>query len=398
MKSEDILKLRKEFHDFALKEQNAFFAEPNNLKLKHRYITIGEIYKKLLTKNNENDIRAYLSEILKTSKELEGTYRDLYTKYKSNQISVSAKSLNELAYKINAYVESIKLINKHLPKQKAVEVSPTNIDKKTSDESIALSDEIIALLDKQNNLDINSKEAKDISKKVFDLIEGRKDRYIKLLGPTCIKELNELESLEIRISKSNNRKMLPLELNKSNYAAYLMNCINAVNEYCFVDYLDVKDYFKNDNNISDEKNKERFGLKFQAYYRRFNCIIHSIFNCTPIEFEVDGEMINSDDLLSYLSIYNLKGGFDVFKSKNNKLNIGNNNINKKDYDESVEYINKCIKALLDLCKKNVKDKIVVSDITPSRDDLIELRNKKLTQINNMVIRRKAEIRGGVHAR
>ena len=91
------------------------------------------------------------------------------------------------------------------------------------------------------------------------------------------------------------------------------------------------------------------------------------------------------DLINYIAIYNLDGSYEMFRSKNKNRLIGTKEINKTDYLKKVEFLNNMINMLLNQCSNKIKNSTVtLEDIKSDRDELINLRNKKICEIDTMV--------------
>ena len=173
----------------------------------------------------------------------------------------------------------------------------------------------------------------------------------------------------------------PYDLEIGSYILELRNTINAINEYHFIDELQIKKFYKKDNSVSDGINDNKYYKKYSNFIRKFHVLINALFKDRSIDFEVDSETISTDDFLAYLSTCNLDGDFSVYKKKFTGSNIGTLKADKKRYNESLMYLNKCITALCDLARKEALGrKIIVVDKEAVKSDIIKDRDKKLQDI------------------
>ena len=121
--------------------------------------------------------------------------------------------------------------------------------------------------------------------------------------------------------------------------------------------------------------------------KKYKNLISSLFESESFEFVVDGVNVNTEDLISYLSIYNLEEGYNVFKGKNSKFTIGTKKIDKKEYEREVEFLKKCIKTLCTIAKEKIGNKkITINDNTLDANDLKEIRYQKFNNIRFLINR------------
>ena len=292
MTNSEIYNLRKDYQTFALKVQSDFFASPNNIKLKIRYEIISKIYRELILKNNEKDIKDYLYSLVSIAKGFETKYDILFKDFKRGR-DVSKSSLNEIAYRINAYNESINLINKHLVKKTVVvkkeepkkvetkKVEEKKVEEKKTEEvkkkpiikieekkeekkkevkpkfvevpteETLYSDEIIMLIKKYNKLDKESPQCVKILKQIYELREKRKEKYIDLIGNEAISLLCEIDSLEMMMASASEQKNDSFVVNAKEYTELLTESLEGINEYHFTDYLLFPKHYESDNSLNE---------------------------------------------------------------------------------------------------------------------------------------------------
>ncbi len=369
-----IYNMRKELNRYAIKVQNEYYANKDASKYRIKYLIVVKIYENIMSLNDEKSIKEYLKVLLDNSNKCRTIYNDLYKKYSSEKDKEEkgklVKQLNEYASRINAYNECYNIISKHFTKK----------DELNNEDTIT-SDKIIGLLEKYNEMDKNTTEANRLLEDIYNLRVDRENKFKNLYGDKYRVYVSELESLENMASTINKEGFKTRELDSNSYILELRNTINAINEYYFINELKIKKYYKNNNNISDGNNDNKFYKKYNNYLRKFHVLISSLFGSSNYEFEVDGGMISTDDLLSYLATCNLDGDYSVYKNKFMNVKIGTQNTDKNKYIESLVFLNKCINTLCDLAQKKSKNKIIkVVDREPTKKDIINQRNGKLKEI------------------
>lgn len=101
--------------------------------------------------------------------------------------------------------------------------------------------------------------------------------------------------------------------------------------------------------------------------------------------------INGDDLLARLSVCNLDGNYDKFKSKYKKDKIGSEVVSKVNYFDSLSDINTTIERMMREGEEYIKNNnnlIRVKDSGKTKEDmLIELKNKYSTLFDMMQSRK-----------
>ena len=428
MTNTDIYNLRKEIQTLAINAQDLFYAQPNIRKNKISYLVLGDIYDHIITLNTEEEIRNYALYLVDQSNKYRKIYDSKYDEYNResdmDKKNAKARELNEIVARINAYNTSYNVINKYLSKEtkriekpvpviepekkvrpvvtKKVEVikeepkkiqqpviSTPKVTYTTGNADIDLSNKIIVLLEKDHSLE----EESDIYRKqIFTLRNEREEKY-KVI-PNYRVLLTELDSLENMISISTNNKVNEMNLGREDFVKELRSTLNAINEYYFKDELAIKKYYRKNPDLGDKKNEALFLKKYNNYVRKFHVLIYSLFKNNNISFKLHDEVITTDDLLAYLSTCNLDGDFKVYSSKFGGNKIGVEDATKKNYEKTLKYLNECISTLCLIVQEKIqfsKIKLVDNEIT--NDDLIKQRDKKISELNEILARTK----GGTHA-
>lgn len=392
--------MKKELFEYMVKNYNEYLANKTVEKYKIKYLTIYSIYYEVDELKDENSIRSYIHNLFNMSKTLKVEYDKLYFKF-SNETNPTLKAsyltmLNECAAKLNAYNESYNIINRHLnkkapskkeepkkdqPKKELVKKEVKPKEEQLTNDDTAISNKIIELLTECNELDKNTSEAKKKLTEVYKLRVDRENKFKRLYGDKYRVFVSEIESYENMASMLPSERFKPRELDSNNYILELRTAINAINEYFFIPNLQIKKYYKKDNNVSDGLNDNRNLKKYNNFLRKYHVLITSLFNSREVSFNVDGVSVSTEDLLAYLGTCNLDGDFSVYKSKFNGSMIGVEETNKKKYLETLTFLNKCINSLCELVRSKFKtEKITIIDKEITKQDIIKKRDNKLKEI------------------
>ena len=424
--------LQAELYNYALGVQREYFANKTVSKYRIKYAIVSKIYHEVNALKDEKSIRLYAQGLFSMSQQVQKEYQSLYSKY-IYEINKTEKArlttvLNECAARLNAYNETYNIINKYLLQRVAVQVRPVEKKQPVSpvserreinpptrsasptlvvpsvtgtptmsgnleNEDTLLSDKIIGLLEKYNELDKNTSEAQAILDEVYNLRVNRENKFKELYGSQYRIFISELESYENMAAILPSEGFKTRELDSNNFILELRTAINAVNEYHFMNQLQIKKYYKKDVNLSDGLNENRNAKKFNNFLRKYHVLITSLFKNREVLFQVDGVDISTEDLVAYLGTCNLDGDYSVYKNKFNSSYIGTEEANRKKYIETLTFLNKCINALCELAKNELKGgKISVVDTELTKPDIIKKRNARLNEI--YYLKRSGRLDGG----
>ena len=380
-----ISKIKNDLFNYVSKLRSEFLANKNQAKYEIKYMMAKEIYEDFVFLNDEKSINEYMNKLINNSNKTSDSYLQLYSNYSKETDSKKKKilliELNECVARLNAYNECYNIIASYM-------------NKKEDNMDIVISNQIIDLLIKYNNLDKNTTEAKKILEEIYKLRTDREKRYKGLYPSSYRIYVSDLESIENLASTTPKEGFKSYELDAKNFISELRKVINAINEYYFINELQIKKYYKFNNNMSDQNNTNRFYKSFVNYLRKYHVLISSLFGKNKVDFEVDGSKITSNDLLSYLSTCNLDGDFSVYKNKFNNSYIGTETPDKKKYMETLVFLNKCINGLCEVVDKKLNGKkVTLVDKELVFDDIIKMRDNKIKEIN--LIDRKTDNKGKV---
>ena len=312
-----------------------------------------------------------------------GEYKKLGLRKASNkELNKVAIELNEIVNINEVYAKIIDIYNKVYKR--------STINEKGSE--FNNSEEIISLLKKYNSLDKDSIEALELNKQIFDIREKREEEVKEKYGINGVKILFEIESLENRIINA------PILDKEKEYNAYeLVKKINeillAINEYHFRDesntFFEGNTHYEYDNNLSKSENEFNFYKKYISYVIRYNNIIESVFHTKNYNLLNNGNdnNITTNDLLNYLTNYNVKGGYKLFMSKYSNSRIGNEIVSKKIYLENVEIINEAFLSLAANINAELgTDRVIIKNYQKTEKDLMNEIKSKYSELNNLEVK------------
>ena len=242
--------------------------------------------------------------------------------------------------------------------------------------TVTSSNDIISKISKYN-----STNDENLLKEIYEAKMGRRKSLVLKFGEDIIDKLNSLESLEGRIAVTNLEHEKSYPINKNEFESVLKDTIKAINEYHFINYKNSNYYVVNEN-LSELENERVFLNRYKAYLRKFSNIISSIYKNNYTILNYDGNKISTDNLISYLSLYNLDGDYEEFKLSTKNKKINNKNLTKSEYNYEIKFIKNCINALCKDSISKIKDNyILINDNLDDRVDLISKRNNLIDIIN-----------------
>jgi len=309
---------------------------------------------------SQNNVFSYAFEL---KNKLSKRIKDLDTKYKELLDLYNKNKNDELIMDINNYynqIDALKIIYKVFEKY---------LNAKNED-LLEFSDNIVNLIKEINNEKNNDKKC-ILEEKLYKL---RDERRVKISNSISdLTKIYELESIEIRLALKEDKE--EYIVSKKEYLNSLKDSIEAINEYHYLRYKKSK-FFKG----TDEENNKLYDKYISKYYS----LISSLFNDNFHVIEINNTKMSSDELINYLFIYNLDGNYELFRNKNKNKIIGNKEINKSKYLKQVELLNNSIIKLIDDCTKKFKTNNITIKDTNNINKLMELRNKKISEIDNEI--------------
>lgn len=329
-----------------------------------KYNEYKKIYDMLVKVKNIGEINVVKSSIknnivsiVKRQNEMVRLYKSTTDKNESTKYRIES---NRLTYKYKISCEIVSLIDNYISKyDKSMDES---INKKTSKESYS-DDKVNSIISMLNDIKLSKidlyKNGSSLEKrkKVFDLCSKREKIVESVLGFDGINLLGEIESLEDEIYSKSYIAEKEYVITSSLFRDKFNKMTHELSDIVF--YKEESDSFKSQSNL-----KYRDFLDYKV--RQYRNLTKSVG-------------INPDDLLARLSVYNLDGNYDKFKSKYSKDKIGSEIISKVNYYEFLDDLNTYIEKMTRDGEKYIKnngDLIRVEDSGKTSYDMLnELKNK-----------------------
>ena len=362
------------FKLLSFEKENAYSSKDLEEKICHntKYDIYNQYYILLHNNTSYSFVFDMKKQVLKQVKELEEKYDQLLKQYDSEEDNDKknkmVSTINECVYRIDSLNNVFNVINRNL--------------KENNHNIISFSDKAINLIEKINK-ETNPIQKNQLEELLFRINEERRAVLTSEGGSYIIKEISELESLELRIANASENTPI-YRLNRKEYLNALKDTIHAINEFYFLDFKKSKHYQVN-NDLSKEENEALFHKRLDLYINKYYSLISSLFNDNYYIIEKGNSKISTDDLINYLSIYNLDGNYEIFRSKNKNTLIGNNEINKVDYQNKIEFLNGIVNTLIEKCANRINNKYIdIIDLRSDKEELINLRNIKIGEIDVLI--------------
>ena len=363
-----INKIRSElFKLLSDEKENVYSSKNPEEKKMHnaKYNAYNEYYMLVHKDSSFSSVFDVKDKLLKKVLELEKKYKELLELYeKEKKIEEKNKmvtDINNYVTRIETYNEIYNILNKNL--------------KSNNNNYTDFSNKIIVLHTKIRE-EKSKEKLNELEEELYRMQEERRALLSSETSINIIKEISELESLESRISNTN-FNLSSYTLNRREFLDELKDTIQAINEYYYLDYKKSKHY--------KETNELEKAQTFDNYVKKYYALISSAFKENYYVIEKGDLKLSTDDLINYISIYNLDENYEIFRSKNKNILIGNKEINKNDYLTKVEFLKKSINLLIDQCSNKIQNKNVkVTYQIPNQDELIELRDNKINEIETII--------------
>lgn len=343
-------------------EKNKYYSSKVQKEInrsKESYAIYREYYLLIVKDDSFSSIYNLREKIANLSNEYEEKYNELLNQYKElkdpDDIKNLASIINPYVYKIDALNTVYNIINKKIETE----------NKDVIDFSNSIVDLIIKF-DKEKD----SSKKEEIMSEIYRLKDERRTILLSNYSDNILDKISALESVEFRIARSSNDVVEPYKIDKTKYFISLRDTIKAINDYYFIDYKN-SPYFKKGEQTD-------FTHRFNLYIRKYHSYIKSLFKNSYQMIEIEEGKISTDDLLNYLSIYNIDNNYELFKSKYRNSKIGDEVITRDNYIKSVLLINKYIEKFIEDCSKKFRSKsIIISDENNEKEELMNERKSIL---------------------
>ena len=343
-----------------------------------KYNEYKKIYDMLVKVKNINEIGAVKSFAMKDITSIVNRHKELIELYKKStdfdEKNKYRKETDRLAFKYNILRELVQMINRSLSKYDAKKDTPVS-DKKTS--KIQYNDanvsSIIAMLNeiKSAKIDLYRKGfSLEKRKRVFDLCSKREEIVESVLGFDGVNMLEEIESIEDEAFSKSYISEKEYVIDSRSFRERFNKIILDLNDVMF---------YQEDSEVFKEQNDLNYRDFVDYKVRQFKNITSSVG-------------LNGNDILSRLSVCNLDGNYDKFKSKYKGDKIGSDEVSKVSYSDTLEQMTTAIEKMTRDGEKYIKendDFVRVEDKGKREADVLyELKDKYSELFNAMVTRKK----------
>jgi hypothetical protein len=256
-----------------------------------------------------------------------------------------------------------------------------------------LTKQIISLKDQIAPLDPMSKEATELRKKINDLCNQRMQITYEELGYIGINYIRNLESLETRYSLHNDRNnSSSYEANAEQYATKLEELLIVIADLKFNGIK--SQYVKINENMDNKEKLKTYQDVYSKYMNEYFDLVQSLYDTQNPKIYINGDYsVTSTDLLNYLAIYNLKGGYQTFKEHHKSGKIGNEAITKELYSSGLDKIEGFISSFKIVSKdliKNKGGKITIQNQNITKEDMKFEIEQKMADLYKMITKKQQE--------
>ncbi len=347
----------------------------NNIIKYNEYKKVYDMLVKVKNIDEIGDVKSFvmndISSIAKRHNELIGLHKkstdpDERSKYR--------KETDRLAFKYNTLRELVQMINRSVSKYDVKKDTPVSVKKapkiQYNDANVI---SIIAMLNeiKSAKIDLYRKGSSlEKRKRVFDLCSKREEIIESVLGFDGINMLEEIESIEDEAFSKSYISEKEYVIDSRGFRERFSKIIHDLNDVMF--YQEDSEVFKGQSDLN---------------YRDF--VDYKVRQFKNITSSVG---LNGNDILSRLSVCNLDGNYDKFKSKYKGDKIGSDEVSKVSYSDTLEQMTTTIEKMTRDGEKYIKENnglVRVEDKGKRESDVLyELRDKYSELFNAMVTRKK----------
>ncbi len=422
---ETVNNVKRTLYTMVTQYYNTYMSDKSKLN-KDIYVKVLELYKKINKCKSLNEIKVCLDDIKKDLVSLRGIYSSKLAIYEKMDKSVEsaaasallgeikditqiAQALSDVHGQTKAMIsrmtpkKSKKVVKEETPKSPVREEKPKNtvkVKREVNLDGVDLTNPIVNALHKYTDLiidlkeklakmDAGSKDATEIRVKINEYSDKRMDIGKKLFGNDGVNFIRLIESLETRLAHTaDSSGIYPYDLSEDDYIEDLDEILMLIAELRFYGeeskYVDkIENYDEIYKNCSD----------------KLSCYITSVFGEeNPIFYTYGDYSISVNDLLSYLSVYNLSGGYQNFKDHHKTGKLGNEAISKEMYASGLDRIEGYISALKEKAREIIKTNggnITIKNSILSKDDIRYEIDSKLFDLYRVICEKMPTKNSGV---
>ena len=369
--------IKNSINDLLVSQKNKYYQSKfsdEREKINEIYNVYEKYYLKIINNDSFSNVYKLKEEILKSAISYEKKYNDALNQYKELS-SVSEK--NKLSFTINSYVNHINALNTlYNILEEELNIEDSNV--------LENSNTIIELIKKADN-EKNIEEKNKLLSQIYNIKDERRAKFTSSYSESILEKINYLESLEYRIARCSDEEQKPYRLDKKAFIQTVKDTIKAINDFYYLEFKNSQFFKKKDKNDYS---------KLNVYLSKYHSLLYSSFKEKFHIIETNNGKISSDDLLNYLSVYNMDNNYEVFIAKNKNNKIGNEKINKESYTKNVNLMNGFINKLIEDLNAKIKGKYI--DVVSEIDLKNELINERKSIIFDIEEFNKGNIYGGMY--
>jgi hypothetical protein len=205
--------------------------------------------------------------------------------------------------------------------------------------------------------------------------------------------IRQVESLETRYSNHQDVKETSnIQITAEQYNERLEKIINVLADLKF-NGIKSKLVNINDKMTNNEKLKA-YQAVYTKYMNEYINLVKSLYNTNnPVIFKEGDYSISSTDLLSYLQIYNLTGGYQLFKEHHKTGKVGNEAVSKELYAAGLDRIEGLITSFKTLSSDLIKSrggKIIITSQNSKKEDIKFELDEKMVEFYRMITKKQQQ--------
>jgi len=331
-------------------------------------------YNKVLPLNKLEEIIIVFKELKNNINSITVKYNKLLTEYNKSKDKKTYDELLTLKAEYDSLLVIHNIFNKYVVTSKKVTKKAPEVNSDL-DRYFEISKQIIVLKNECFRLEYSDLKAAELRKQIYDLCLEREGIVDKILGTEGVNYLRSIESSEDRIL-SQKDELDGWVLLSDNFEEMKDDTILTTPEYIDIlrktlrelsgvefDIESTMEGVRKKKGSIISTNKLRAEEYKEIVRKNYYNLIRSVNN--PLINDI------ANDLLKYLSIYNIEGGYSVFKKHHPDGKIGNEAISIDLYKSGIKKIEELISHLVKLTQKEINKnggEIKITNHVPTKID------------------------------
>lgn len=401
--------IKKEFYDMVVEFYNNYTQNKTKVNIK-LYNNMLDLYKKINACKSLDEVKKCLSEILSELDELKKDYNSKVDEYKKDKKESTLQEIKDITKVAQGLTDAYSKANSMLPKEikkakktenkevkskskKIVNLEGINFDIPEIKEMQRLTNQIVSLKENLSSLDPMSKEAIEARKEVNDLCNQRMHIAYEQFGYDGMNYIRQVESMETRYANYQEKTdASAYELDSEQYFKKLEELLNVIADLKFNGIK--SQYVKVTENMSNNEKLKAYQEVYTKYVNEYSNLVKSLHNtANPVIYSQGDYTVSSTDLLNYLSIYNLKGGYQTFKEHHKSGKVGNEAVSKELYASGLDKIEGFISSFKIISQdliQNKGGKITITNQNIAKEDMKVEMEQKIADFYKMITKKQEQ--------